>query len=292
MIQVGIAVCASVLLVLYDIRPLSRSARRDRRQSALATALMEFHKQQCYFVCSVQIASLVFLPKFVIHEEFFADKYLRMCIVLLALTGCINVVFTLVVLSNYCRLSWYVLIMSGVAMAISIRTLVKASEWYDLVVRDEISNIALYSITELFCNNLDTKINTLDGNLLDLRIAQIICANCAVFYAWCTLSYTVRYLGENGGEKLQKKVQGWQSRVLSRTKSLKAWTRFAIVSLVAVSWTLCFSYVLIGYIRFWKSGFVSNNWSFGQIIAIAIWIPAIVEFLYIERRKFGSPACR
>lgn len=56
------------------------------------------------------------------------------------------------------------------------------------------------------------------------------------------------------------------------------------------SWPVAFGiqfYLVSQYLS--NSGFVAPNWAFGQIVAVTIWIPCLIEYLYLEIRKQALP---
>ena len=60
-------------------------------------------------------------------------------------------------------------------------------------------------------------------------------------------------------------------------------TLFFVLS--TILWVLCFAYHFYLYSLFVKSRLLAPEWTFGQIIAVTLWVPSIVEFLYIEHGK-------
>ena len=51
-------------------------------------------------------------------------------------------------------------------------------------------------------------------------------------------------------------------------------------------WVLCFAYHFYLYSLFVKWNLISMEWTFGQIIAIIVWVPSFVEYFYIAHGKF------
>lgn len=50
-------------------------------------------------------------------------------------------------------------------------------------------------------------------------------------------------------------------------------------------WGLCFVYHIYIYSLFLNYRLVSQTWTFGQIIAVTVWAPSIVEFFYTDYGK-------
>ena len=40
---------------------------------------------------------------------------------------------------------------------------------------------------------------------------------------------------------------------------------------------------------FFEHSVIFSEWSFGQVIAVAIWLPSVVEYVYLEWSRFHSP---
>ena len=53
-------------------------------------------------------------------------------------------------------------------------------------------------------------------------------------------------------------------------------------------WTLSFGYQFFLYSRSFRSSVINNEWSFGQIVAVIIWAPSLVETLNLEIRESFS----
>ena len=99
--QCGIVLIAWLLFVMLDNskhRKILRNGLKDRE--ALITALVEFHKAQCFFSMALQIASLF---AGVFHTNIL---YLYMLLPL-SMNGILPVVFTFLLLVQYGRASVY-----------------------------------------------------------------------------------------------------------------------------------------------------------------------------------------
>ena len=57
------------------------------------------------------------------------------------------------------------------------------------------------------------------------------------------------------------------------------WTLFFI------SWSMAFGYQFYAYSLYFRHSEIDPTWSFGQIVAITVWIPAIAEYTYLLRCK-------
>lgn len=67
----------------------------------------------------------------------------------------------------------------------------------------------------------------------------------------------------------------------------KAFRKYPLWTLVyAVPWALCFAAQFTLFAVFAEHYFISNTWILGQIIAVAVWVPSIVESIYIDFSQF------
>ena len=57
--QLGIAILIPLGLFWLTVRPLRIKMKNKDHMTNLATALVEFHKTQCYFISAIEIAALV-----------------------------------------------------------------------------------------------------------------------------------------------------------------------------------------------------------------------------------------
>ena len=56
----------------------------------------------------------------------------------------------------------------------------------------------------------------------------------------------------------------------------------------AIASSLCFAIQFYLLSVYWRHSFISPEWSFGQIMVVNVWVPAIVEYVYIEYSKFHA----
>ena len=76
----------------------------------------------------------------------------------------------------------------------------------------------------------------------------------------------------------------WRPRSCSECTVLrKIWDIAA-----SILWIASFIYMFYLYVAFNDNNFVSKEWTFGQIVSITVWVPSIVELLYMEKCKSSS----
>ena len=73
-------------------------------------------------------------------------------------------------------------------------------------------------------------------------------------------------------------------RLIKECKTYGAWI---IVS--AIPWSLCVAGQFYLFSAYLEHSVISYEWSFGQIIAVTIWLPSLVEYIYIEWSRFHPP---
>lgn len=109
-----------------------------------------------------------------------------------------------------------------------------------------------------------------------------------VWGLWCIAKHIsdrqpkLAYLGQllEACSKIPSQIT--QDRLSLRTLSALRKILFILI------WTPCFGYHIYLYSIFFRNKLVSRVWTFGQIIAVTVWAPAIVECFYIEYSKLAS----
>lgn len=151
MIQSGIALLAlAALIVLELLSPklkeitnidetthgnqpaLELQTPEEKRKDNLITALVEFHKAQCYFANTIQITALILFRQnqsdisvYLKSNEPIFDKDLidSNVLVLLATSACMPVCVVLACITRYGRHSWYVIVLSTITVLLATATM-------------------------------------------------------------------------------------------------------------------------------------------------------------------------
>ena len=63
----------------------------------------------------------------------------------------------------------------------------------------------------------------------------------------------------------------------------KTWFVIAVIP-----WLLCFAAQFYLFAAFIRHDLINYEWSLGQIIAVTVWIPCVVEYLYIEFSELNT----
>ena len=134
------------------------------------------------------------------------------------------------------------------------------------------------------CGDRAANVNAVDPTIIKLPVIYIIRAFSVLCCTLCILSHVLHHSSLR--QKFNKKSESWQNRF--KLKKTLYWRLLAIIMYVcfAAIWSLSFAYLFYIYDHFRRRRFISNDWSFGQIVAISVWVPSIVEFLYMESGEF------
>lgn len=287
--QLGIAIIILFGLLWLTVRPLRSKMKNEDHMINLATALLDFHKAQCYFISAVEIAALVLASQ--AYGDSKNDKPPPIFDILLALplslNGIVPVAFSLSCIALYSRLSWHIILLSTVPIALSTAALASTNIWI-LVIPHGFANMGdtgfqvAPNFSALVCGSKTRNLeNVLNQKDIRFAIIWLIYAYCIAWVLWCLLMQVFK----NGTK------ESFSTRLLARLARLKlesgSRNKLAVYGYATslVVWGLCFVYHFYLYSLFTRSNLVSSQWSFGQIIAVTIWIPSIVELLYIEHGK-------
>lgn len=290
LLQLILSLVSSIALKIFQLRSAVKGQRGDENRSlALATAMVEFHKHQCYFISAIEIAVIVLLRDPSSHDLTGARIYDLTLSVALAMSGLLPVVFTLMSIALYCRLSCYILVLSTVTVALSTTNLVMARNYWTN------NGVAGYtrsgsqkggSVTEL-CRTKASDLNDLDPGQFDFPALFVMWFFCIMVLLSCTVKHTWSILHKKAGltlvcddRKLFAKGSIWK-RLLKRTFCRKV---FLIIG--SSLWLASFACQFYLYSLFYRSNIVSTTWTFGQIIAVSVWANSIVDFVYLDRSSY------
>lgn len=130
--QSSISLSIAIALLWLAHGPKGRKDMRPNHLQTLVTAMVEFHKNQCYFAGAVQTASVVYSIKKIsrgVHTNLINADF----IFTTATNGFIPTVFTLTLLSRYGRRSWYLILLTLAVFALSTVSLaLSSSVWLKL----------------------------------------------------------------------------------------------------------------------------------------------------------------
>ena len=279
--------CSLLFLMILVAKGYSQV---QRRLDALTSAFLLFHKQQCCFIAAIEIAGIVMeTGKSTAGSQDFIIN------VPLALTGCLSVVFGLLVVSFLGRLTWLYIVLTIVPVALSMASLHGVRLWWKTIAEVQsgsggslsLQAMNLANTHELICGSRASELNSLDVNtVINIHVVWVMCC----FSAICCLILAVWHACRSTQILARSDFyQRWTMRYQSITDLAAAKTkeslRLAMSVVFLVTWVSCFAYLFYLYAYFKRHNFVSSQWDFGQIVAITVWAPSIVEFIYMERGK-------
>jgi len=288
--QLIIAIIFVFALVGLGIRPSNREREKRDHSLVLSTALVEFHKYQCYFMFAIEIAALV-----LVSQVYQASSQYRtplefdlLLSIPLSMNGLVPIIFTLCCISRYGRLSWHIIILSSVTVALSTASLAAACKWIRITgeAHQEMLDVNYDSgmnLAKIVCGSASSNLeNIIDRTAISFSLIWAIYAYCVSWGLWCLIKHTLdRFPGGAHQHRLLKAVQN-----LVRSPSFNKLPRSLLSRvgyvLFIFMWALCFAYHFYLYSLFTRFAMVSRVWSFGQIIAVSAWVPTIVEYCYME----------
>jgi len=213
-------------------------------------------------------------------------------VILLAMAstiGLVPVVFNMQNIMRFGRPSWYILSMTVLSWILSTALL----SWTTILLKstrpnynDDViypscawSNGFKLSSTLSVCNN--QPYSAIDSPIY----LALLWGAWAVSTCW--LPEIIRHF-IRGTSEYSKAISAAPQRLGSRKSSENTKPSFSIFVFIA-SWSFAFgSQYFIFYEYFSHSASNSENWGFGQVIAVTIWIPCLVEYLYLEFRGMAK----
>ena len=280
----------------------------EQHKSNLITALVEFHKAQCYFASTIQITALILYHQsqsnvsvWLTSNEPILDIDLidSDVLLLLATSASVPICVVLACITRYGRHSWYVIILSTITVLLATATMgsaaatflsdnVKGSPWIPNVDDSSIetpsckiyTNSSSQGFLPPLCGHSKLGKNLLPpGDTVSNHWIWAVWANCIIWLLYCIT------------EKLLslKRCIPFRARTAARFRRSKflvslweAYYKYLLWVLVyAVPWSLCFAAQIVLFTVFVEHYFIPNNWTLGQIIAVVVWVPSVIEYIYI-----------
>lgn len=298
---------------------------KETHTDRIAIALVEFHKAQCYFSSVIQItalslfhqskkASTLIMTPTNTYNDFFDTSVL----IVLATGGLIPINLTLSCLTRYGRQSWYLLILSLMTSTLATSTLISsyyfAYRWGKSTNEDAFNNnlqypfystnahsgsysgncaLGLENISHILvpiCGNSKLVNNAMPSGTVANWWTWLVWTNCVTWLFFCLGKKC--YDTENLGS-YQRRLKGFlQRRWLTKFMVREYDAHTMWIATAVIPWFLCFASQFWLFNAYFQHSVISYQWSFGQIIAITIWVPCLVEYLYIELSKSYSSVLR
>ena len=272
----------------------------------IVAATVDFHKAQCYFSSTIQITALILYSQTIrayakaFGRKYYTDEQYDLTdiadLAALAFTALLPNGLTLLCIARYGRQSWYLITLSFITMVLGTATWAMSIQSVK-TERDYLMRTAPYWE---FQSYIDVDKCSIDGNY------------SSILFALCGSKYTERILSGartfRHGQTYFASVAFYIAYVVSvfsilacvcmklapyfRSKRLftrriisiakKRTTHTSLMILALILWPFCFASQFYYYYTYFQQGYVSKFWSFGQIIAVSVWIPSLVEFAYIQ----------
>lgn len=275
----------------------------------IVTALIEFHKAQCYFSSVIQVTALSLFHRAKVSIDNPMDTpsnwFDTSVLIVLATGGLIPINLTFSCLTRYGRQSWYLLNLSLITSTLATATL-SASYYYAARFSDTYANnmaydfsagrlrgtcdlthpetvVSLSQIVVPLCGNSNLVNNEMSKEIISNWWTWLVWTNCVVWSFFCLGKKCYDTVALNPYRRLlQDRLQRYRfTRFLSRHHNdYKVWIVIAVIP-----WSLCFASQFWLFAAYFQHSVISFEWSFGQIIAITVWLPCIIEYVYIEFRK-------
>lgn len=285
MIQSGIVVVAALGFSILETRRIVGNEKRERHTTALIMALIEFHKYQCYFASSVQIAGLILFTRFV-DKGYYFPRLDTLLLGLLAMTGAVPITGTLAHIARYGRQSWYLITLSFLTLSLSTVSLRSYSKLIKAVEELGVNGFQTYNdgmvLFQSFCGK-NTAPRIADQWFMKLWPYDfiIIWATCGLWVLACVAKKSSesnvssqKYKGLGIMLYITEGVQIWESKIYKK-----------IAPFVLILWITIYAYQFFLLYHYATLPIIPTDWSFGQIVAVTIWIPSVVEFIYLEISK-------
>ena len=292
--------------------------------TALIAALVDFHKIQCFFASTIQIAALILFQESQSNsaqdtnsvQSSFQDFFDTSILIALATSGFVPISLTLACISRYGRQSWYLLILSLITMLLATATLASSYIYardygipYDLYASnmkipylyndDKYNNVNTTSTTcnirgsvgdsiLPLCGSSNLGYNAIGSSTVANHWMWAIWANCIVWLIFCMAKHWYDSEGRQRMSDRQSIGAILANRTWIRALRKELCTYRVWVLLSVVTWSLCFGCQLYLFSAYFNHAVISKSWTFGQIISVTVWVPSVVEYIYIEYSKLKS----
>ncbi|KAK0508631.1 hypothetical protein JMJ35_008907 [Cladonia borealis] len=281
LIQSGIAIIAFIALLGLEITP---QRTKEVHTNAIITSLVDFHKCQCYFSSTIQITGLMLFQVIRFHTAQAWDRkalppdiFDLSVLTVLALSGLVPISLTLVCLTRYGHQTWHLIILSLITMALSTGTLacpfIYLRRFGDPVI-DQYLGPNLEDLYPL-CGSSKLRNNDIGSTTFAKPWIWAIWLNCVIWTISCLVRKTIE------GSRHVNLLKSWKdsSSIAGYLNSIGKSSVWPLLSML--TWAICFGFQFNRFSAYFQHTVILQDWSFGQIIAVAVWIPAVFEYFYI-----------
>ena len=243
-------------------------------------ALISFHKAQCYFAGIVQISTLILIYT-TISDILLTDTS---ALVVLITSGFIPVTFGLASITRFGRPSRHLIILSCAAFTLATATLFKlwyysGGMYYDFEGYPENEYYLGYGDCAIggqvgatlfpLCGSSHLNKNYISSSIINKWWVWTAWAICMVWMIICVLSMIMRDIPPEK-VRLMNLLKEIMVRLNPRMRI------FVIAPMLCFG--VCFGVQLYLITLFVSHHLDSQDWSFGQVIAVGVWLPSMFEY--------------
>ena len=273
---------------------------KEKNIEALGKALEDFQKAQCFFMLATNIASLVTEKKGGLEPTSLQQLYNTYVLIkLIAIGGYLPITFTLLNLHIIKRLSWYLLTLSIVTIAVATASLKSGRSTFASTPEDfsQIKaaaalpgpkscghqNLVPWCLYARQSGNYFGFNSSSSGNgANDILVICLITLVVIVVDHFC-----------QSNDRRQRKINRWILRKLGIAASERLFPHAGTVlrlGTVAFHFIFFWLHIYCIYIFgvdldwFRASKIYNPSWTFGQIVAILVWAPTLCDYLWDQIR--------
>ena len=203
------------------------------------------------------------------------------------------------------HLTWYIIGLSLSSIALSTSTL---AYFYVSRTINVVEPFGRYEIESYWSTNFYTecggysteqlqiwcgpdtsfqKFSSLGPNVVLSGWNWVLWVNCCMWTLYCVIKHTVKTNKLERVKRLFRRISVWWHKSQRRSYFTKgtgaSWIWF---SLFFSTWSISLGYQLYLYSLYFINDEVANNWSFGQVIGVLIWLPCVVEYAYLAISEY------
>ena len=278
------------LLRFGKFKPRALQRSLHQHINPLTTALVDFHKAQCYFMIAVHAAAIALIAT---PTSLDATSYLQLganyqFLAMISTGGILPVVITLVEINRLNRRSSYILGLSVatsiLAPIVSISASMPSEPWTVLSpgVGTSVACGGVYVYKFCSTNYLFQK--NKHHNSSSWTVMLLIFA--VVVYVVLIAERLVHLLGYVS-TRMKSKPKASNDGTKPQTQATWVFRTTLYLSILCIHYSACiyFTYKYLHQLATFSSyASISHKWTFGQIVSVTIWFAPIFEYIYLEIR--------
>ena len=291
---------AFIALMGMEIWLSSKRQTNRVHVNALVAASVDFHKTQCYFSSTLSLTTVILVRD--IEGKGKLDSLDIGTFLIIATGGLIPIQLTLTCITRYGRQSWYLIMLSLVTTILASVTLVLYYSSIHFLIRPDRAPIqppfqcTIHStISEYLspiCGSDDMDRSYFSGIEVTNYWIWGVWVNSVAWLLFCIVNKAcaspalrpyftqINSVYTNCFPRLLTPTRF--TRWISRVRSAKhTWT-----GIFAGTWSMAFGSQFYLFTIYFHHALISPRWTLGQVIAVTVWVPAVVEYIYIEFSKY------